>query len=70
MRLFTAVTAVVFYPFYAVAQTAAMSVGYLNWLSYCLVGRRIYRDHYTSVLGREGTLAGGTVAVSPTSGAV
>lgn len=54
MRLSTALTAVVFYPFYAVAHTLAMAVGYLNWLGYRTMGRRFYRDHYERHMGLEG----------------
>lgn len=60
VRLATALTAVAFYPFYAVAQIGAMAVGYLNWLSYCAFGLRIYRDHYEAVIGLEGTGARGS----------
>jgi len=69
VRFETAVTAVVFYPFYAIAQTAAMAVGYLNWISYRLVGRRVYRDHYQSSLGREGTPLLGGAATPSSAGA-
>lgn len=40
------IMAVSFYLFYAVANAAAMFVGYLNWISLRLFGRRVYRDHY------------------------
>ena len=42
-----------FYPFYAAAQAMPMAVGYLNWISYRLIGRRIYRDHYQQRIGAE-----------------
>ena len=38
--------AVPFYFFYALAQTLPITLGYLNWLSLRLIGRRIYRDHF------------------------
>jgi cellulose synthase/poly-beta-1,6-N-acetylglucosamine synthase-like glycosyltransferase len=53
VRLTTALTAIVFYPFYAAAQAIPMSVGYLNWISYRLIGRRLYRDHYQQSMGAE-----------------
>lgn len=53
IRLTTAVVAITFYPFYAVAHSLPMAVGYANWLSYCLVGKRLYRDHYSSRIGSE-----------------
>jgi hypothetical protein len=31
---------------YALAQTLPSSIGYLNWISLRLIGRRLYRDHY------------------------
>lgn len=34
------------YLFYAVAQLAPMTVGFLNWIFVRLVGRRLYRDHF------------------------
>ena len=34
------------YLFYAIAHIAPMSVGYGNWLSLKLWGRRLYHDHY------------------------
>jgi cellulose synthase/poly-beta-1,6-N-acetylglucosamine synthase-like glycosyltransferase len=34
------------YLFYALTHIAPMTVGYANWLSVKLWGRRIYRDHY------------------------
>jgi hypothetical protein len=55
VRFATAATAIVFFPLYAAAHTVAMAVGYLNWLSFCLIGRRVYRDHYQGSIGREGT---------------
>jgi cellulose synthase/poly-beta-1,6-N-acetylglucosamine synthase-like glycosyltransferase len=55
VRPATAAIAVVFYPFYAAAHAAPMAVGYLNWFSYCLVGRRLYRDHYEASIGSEST---------------
>jgi cellulose synthase/poly-beta-1,6-N-acetylglucosamine synthase-like glycosyltransferase len=65
IRLSTAVIAIVFYPFYAVAHALPMAVGYLNWITYRLVGKRIYRDHYETRIGAEGdrTLGGGVVAI-------
>jgi hypothetical protein len=42
-----------FYPFYAAAHALPMAVGYLNWISYCLVGKRVYRDHYETRIGSE-----------------
>jgi cellulose synthase/poly-beta-1,6-N-acetylglucosamine synthase-like glycosyltransferase len=53
VRLSTAMVAIVFYPFYAAAHALPMAVGYLNWLSYCLVGKRLYRDHYDRSIGSE-----------------
>jgi cellulose synthase/poly-beta-1,6-N-acetylglucosamine synthase-like glycosyltransferase len=35
-----------FYFFYAVLQSIPNTIGYLNWISLRVVGRRIYRDHY------------------------
>ncbi len=34
------------YLFYAITHIAPMSVGYANWLTMKLWGRRVYRDHY------------------------
>ncbi len=34
------------YLFYALTHIAPMTVGYANWLSMKLWGRRVYRDHY------------------------
>jgi cellulose synthase/poly-beta-1,6-N-acetylglucosamine synthase-like glycosyltransferase len=34
------------YLFYAVAQLAPMTVGFLNWIFLRLSGRRLYRDHF------------------------
>jgi cellulose synthase/poly-beta-1,6-N-acetylglucosamine synthase-like glycosyltransferase len=34
------------YLFYAITHIAPMTVGYANWLSLKLSGRRVYRDHY------------------------
>lgn len=34
------------YLFYAITHIAPMTVGYANWLTVKLFGRRIYRDHY------------------------
>jgi cellulose synthase/poly-beta-1,6-N-acetylglucosamine synthase-like glycosyltransferase len=34
------------YFFYALAQTVPATVGYLNWCSLRVRGRRLYRDHY------------------------
>lgn len=48
-RLSTLLMAVSFYLFYAMANAAAMGVGYLNWFSIRLTGRRVFRDHYTTV---------------------
>jgi hypothetical protein len=67
VRFTTAVTAVVFYPFYAIAHTAAMAVGYLNWLSFCAIGRRIYRDHYAASMGRENEPLFGSIAAPSSS---
>jgi cellulose synthase/poly-beta-1,6-N-acetylglucosamine synthase-like glycosyltransferase len=53
VRLSTALTAVLFYPFYAAAQALPMAVGYANWISYRLIGRRLYRDHYQQTIGAE-----------------
>jgi cellulose synthase/poly-beta-1,6-N-acetylglucosamine synthase-like glycosyltransferase len=53
MPLATALVAIVFYPFYAAAHALPMAVGYLNWLSYCVTGKRLYRDHYESSIGAE-----------------
>jgi len=36
------------YFLYAVAQVVPASVGYFNWLSLRLLGRRVYRDHYAA----------------------
>lgn len=38
--------AVPFYFFYALAQTVPITLGYLNWLSLRMFGRRVYRDHF------------------------
>ncbi len=53
VRFSTALTAILFYPFYAAAQAAPMAVGYANWISYRLIGRRLYRDHYQQTIGGE-----------------
>jgi hypothetical protein len=34
------------YPFYALFQVLPATVGYVNWLTLRLWGRRVYRDHY------------------------
>jgi cellulose synthase/poly-beta-1,6-N-acetylglucosamine synthase-like glycosyltransferase len=34
------------YLFYAITHIAPMTVGYTNWISMKLWGRRVYRDHY------------------------
>jgi hypothetical protein len=34
------------YLFYALVHIAPMTVGYANWITVKLVGRRLYRDHY------------------------
>jgi hypothetical protein len=34
------------YFFYAVAQIVPVSVGYANWLSLRLRGKRLFADHY------------------------
>jgi len=39
------------YLFYAIAHIAPMSVGYGNWLSLKLWGRRLYHDHYEPRVG-------------------
>jgi cellulose synthase/poly-beta-1,6-N-acetylglucosamine synthase-like glycosyltransferase len=36
------------YLFYALVHIVPMSVGFANWLSLKLLGRRLYRDHYES----------------------
>jgi hypothetical protein len=36
------------YLFYAIAHIVPMTVGYLNWMTLRIWGRRVYRDHYTS----------------------
>jgi hypothetical protein len=69
VRFTTAITAVVFYPFYAMAHTAAMAVGYLNWLSFCATGRRIYRDHYATSMGHENEPVFGGLAAPSGAGA-
>jgi hypothetical protein len=37
------------YPLYALAHIVPSTVGYLNWLTVRLWGRRVYRDHYQTV---------------------
>lgn len=37
------------YPFYAFAHLVPATLGYLNWFTLRLWGRRVYRDHYQSV---------------------
>jgi cellulose synthase/poly-beta-1,6-N-acetylglucosamine synthase-like glycosyltransferase len=44
-----------FYLFYIAMQLVPMTVGYLNWLSYVLLGRRLYADHYDATLERRAT---------------
>jgi hypothetical protein len=34
------------YLFYAITHIAPMTVGYMNWISMKLRGRRLYHDHY------------------------
>jgi hypothetical protein len=34
------------YLFYALTHIAPMTVGYTNWVTMKLWGRRVYRDHY------------------------
>jgi cellulose synthase/poly-beta-1,6-N-acetylglucosamine synthase-like glycosyltransferase len=36
------------YLFYAIAHIVPMTVGFLNWLTLQVWGRRVYRDHYES----------------------
>lgn len=55
MRPLALLTAVPFYLFYAVAHTIAIATGYINWLSVRFIGRRVYRDHYTSDTARVST---------------
>jgi cellulose synthase/poly-beta-1,6-N-acetylglucosamine synthase-like glycosyltransferase len=37
------------YPLYALAHLVPSTVGYLNWISVRIWGRRVYRDHYQPV---------------------
>jgi cellulose synthase/poly-beta-1,6-N-acetylglucosamine synthase-like glycosyltransferase len=37
------------YPLYALAHIVPSTVGYINWLTVRLWGRRVYRDHYQTV---------------------
>jgi len=37
------------YPFYAVYQIVPATVGYANWITLRLWGRRVYRDHYQPI---------------------
>lgn len=46
-RASTLCIAVCFYMFYAAVHAVAIVIGYLNWLTLLLFGRRLYRDHYT-----------------------
>ena len=65
VRLPTAIVAIVFYPFYAAVHAFPMAVGYLNWISYRLAGKRIYRDHYEATIGAEsGGIPGNVGAAS------
>ena len=34
------------YPIYALAHLVPSSVGFLNWITVRVWGRRVYRDHY------------------------
>ena len=46
------------YLFYAIAHIVPMTVGYLNWMTLRIWGRRVYRDHYTSDASLRGNGAG------------
>ena len=51
------IPAALVYFFYALVHLIPVTVGYLNWLSLRLLGRRLYRDHYakdTHINGRLG----------------
>ena len=45
------------YLFYAITHIAPMSVGYANWVTMKLWGRRVYRDHYEPLPSASTTLA-------------
>jgi hypothetical protein len=34
------------YPLYAIAHVVPATIGYLNWFTLRLWGRRVYRDYY------------------------
>ncbi len=38
------------YPLYALAHIVPSTVGYINWITVRLWGRRVYRDHYQPAL--------------------
>ena len=44
------------YLFYAITHIAPMTVGYANWLTMKLWGRRVYRDHYEPLPSASTTL--------------
>jgi Glycosyltransferases, probably involved in cell wall biogenesis len=50
------IPAAVVYFFYALLHLVPMTLGYLNWFSLRLLGRRIYRDHYAQDLHINGRL--------------
>ena len=50
--------AVPFYLLYALAQTVPITVGYLNWFTLRLFGRRVYRDHFQDDASLRGELYG------------
>lgn len=44
------------YLFYAITHIAPMTVGYVNWITVKLWGRRVYRDHYEPLPSASTTL--------------
>lgn len=44
------------YLFYAITHIAPMTVGYLNWITVRLFGRRLYQDHYEPLPSASTTL--------------
>lgn len=47
LRAMTLLIAVPFYLLYAMVQVVSIAVGFANWFSVRLLGRRLYRDHYS-----------------------
>ena len=45
-RLTRLAPAILLYFFYSSLHTLPITLGYLNWCSLRLVGRRVYRDHF------------------------